>query len=185
MGNLKNFKTFLEKYNIDGAEPLDIQNKMAQFNQIEEFINGYNSDKSKVDNAFKKENNEEIYRQLKSDRLVDDKHSFINPILAIYAQIVRINKEIDNQVVMLNTANDDLNLVGEQKNEKDVDQSELSKKESDIKQRISDIQSKINDKKKEITDCEKSASIKLNSYKKDLVNIKKAIDDYHKEALKG
>ncbi len=169
MKYINTFEKYFEKLNIDNDDNEQTTSLKTSINDIEQTINFYKSNKSKLDTIYDKYvDNLDLVRKLKSSGIIDKNKegiSYTNELLSIYSSIPRNKRKIKDTLESINNINTD---ISELNSNSDMDQKDKQEKISELKKDISDKNSTINDIKKDIIDSEKKMKEKLKEMEEDI-----------------
>lgn len=181
MIKVKNYKSFLETYDIDDHDPVDISMKKVDFNKKEEWIKEYKSKSSVLDNIYLSYvDQEDLANKLKSNKLIDDSKeiSFINPLIGIRAQISQKNRKLQDIRKNIKILEDDIKSKEDLVNNDATLRNSLGEDITNIKQKISENNNEINIIHKEVTDLEKHIHTKLKEFEDSISDTNKNISEY-------
>ena len=160
MKYINTFEKYFEKLNIDNDDNEQTTSLKTSINDIEQTINFYKSNKSKLDTIYDKYvDNLDLVRKLKSSGIIDKNKegiSYTNELLSIYSSIPRNKRKIKDTLESINNINSDM------------DQKDKQEKISELKRDISDKNTTINNIKKDIIDGEKKMKEKLKEMEEDI-----------------
>ena len=169
MKYINTFEKYFEKLNIDNDDNEQTTSLKTSINDIEQTINFYKSNKSKLDTIYDKYvDNLDLVRKLISSGIIDKNKegiSYTNELLSIYSSIPRNKRKIKDTLESINNINTD---ISELNSNSDMDQKDKQEKISELKKDISDKNSTINDIKKDIIDSEKKMKEKLKEMEEDI-----------------
>lgn len=162
MKYLKKYKLFLEEneFEIKDTDQEDVKMSKEKLNDLKSDISEYQSNKAKIDEIFKKNDNpEEASKEVEKLLGTEDK----NPFLVEYVSLVRIEKEINklhddnaNDKIKVDDFKQELSLTKD-----DTTKEAVNFKISDIMNRMTKRNKDISDKEKELIDLEKKHKEKI------------------------
>lgn len=178
MSNILRFKEFIgEKYQLDPNDAPEITSQKKSFNDIESHITEYNAKKVNLDNIYKTYiDDKDLVNKLKSQKLLEGNPTdvktirFLNPLLAIHAQISRkMRKVLDIEKLIKSyqeTISDKEDLSDGNKDVGD-----------DLKQDIEENEKKIASKKTEIQKLDSEIMILKKQIDSEITKMKKQLID--------
>ena len=112
MKYINTFEKYFEKLNIESDDNEQTTSLKTSINDIEQTINFYKSNKSKLDNIYDKYiDNLDLIRKLKSSGIIDKNKegiSYNNELLSIYSSIPRNKRKIKDTLESINNINSDI-----------------------------------------------------------------------------
>jgi hypothetical protein len=165
MNYIKNYKIFLESFQISDSDEPDVKLAKEKMNTLESQISYYKANKSKIDSIYSNsENNEEIEKEL--EKILgksDSQNGNRNPFLVQYAHLAKLERSINK--LQDDNSNDKIKIDDLQQSlrlsEDETTKKSVQFKISDIKNRMSERYSKINDIKKDLSEKEKEHNTKI------------------------
>ena len=174
MKYLKKYKVFFENLEVKDTDDEDVKASKEGLNKLKDHLSDYNSNKSKLEDLFKKADNiEEINNEL--SKIIGEEEER-NPFLSELATIHKIKWQIQKKHDQ--NADDKVKVDDFSKDSQTVsDSTALNAKIAEINDRISIRSSEISDLEKELKEKETEWNTKIQEKEKYLQdNIKKISD---------